>query len=518
MLVCKEWHSIISATSDFWRVVDTTDSLELISLCLRRSRGSLIDVLLSLLPETEVELFSEQIQGLGGDAISLLVPHAACVRSLFIDLSPDDFFLVEPLFEEKLTALQNVSIMPVKVRLQPRRGLNPNLSRVMQPNLRSLAVRDVRLPPPSQFWHSLRVLKLLGFPDSLSAAMSARDILKVIKHNPSLEEIHLLAMNYMQESPDGTPSLMPSPKTHCPVLRTFVFYGPLELASDLISELRFPKDILHVDIRIVSPKERFERAFSDVVPRHSRFILERMSDVSFQIIPTYGCSSPICQFKLTSPSRRATRVVPDGTFTSIAFEYHRGVDHPDADPSLPLRCPTRVLAWTTVRHLRLVPLPNSTEADTYERFLASFPSLESLALCPFSVAGTQDLLLALQPERRESDGGLDIPRCPHLRALAIHEGTPGRDRDYELLAALHECVRVRAEAGSRLDEVDLHLYCYTYWPLGVHEHQEPRVLEVVGNWERTPGASRGSVGGRRGAWGAVVEGWAVLLLLGESNA
>ncbi|KAM5543440.1 hypothetical protein V8D89_002691 [Ganoderma adspersum] len=478
MVVCRDWHTLICATAEFWRVIDTTDSLELISLCLRRSRGSMIDVLVSLLRVNEVDLFPDRIWSLGGDAISLVVPHAARIRSLFVDVSPEDFCLVEPLFEERLPALQNITIMPVKSRLRPRRWINMNLSQAMQPNIRSLAVRHVHLPPPSEFWHSLRVLKLYSSPDSTS--MLAREILEILENNPFLEELHLLASEYMREALEGMSSFGQSPKICCPLLRTFVFHGPLELAADLLSELKFPEDIPHVDVRILSPIERFERAFSTVIPRHSRFLLERMTDVSFQTIPAYGRPSAISQFKLTSPSRRATSVASDGNFTSLTFEYdNHGPDDPEVDPGLPLRCLARALAWTTVRHLKLIPLPDSTEADTYEGFFNNFPSLESLALCPFSLAGTGNLLAALQPEQRESDGSLDTPRCPNLRTLEIHEGTPDRSGDYELLEALLECARMRAEAGSRLDEVDLHLYCYAYSTLGVHEHQERRVLEVV---------------------------------------
>ena len=484
MCVCRDWHALICMTAEFWRFIDTTDSLELISLCLRRSRGSMVDVHVSLglLHVPEVDLFPDQIRSLGGEAVSLIIPHASRIRSLSVDLSPDDFYLVEPLFEEPLPALQDLTITPVKIRLRSRRWIDVNLSRAMQPSLRSLVVRHVHLPPPSEFWHSLRVLKLFSFPESTSRPVSAWDILNILQNNPFLEEVHFIASD--QEAVQGTPSEShrESPKAYCPDLRTFVFHGPLQLVTELLSELSFPENIPHVDIRIRSPIERFEWAFSFAIPRHSRVLLERMSDVSFQTIPDCRLSSAICQFKLTSPSRRPTSPLSDGRVTALAFECRHGSDYPEAPSSLrslPFRFLTRVLAWTTVRCLRITPLPDSTDAVTYEGFLDNFPSLESLSLCPFSLAGTRDLLVALQPERRESDGSLDIPRCPNLRTLAIHEGTPDRSGEYELLETLLECVRVRAEAGARLDEVDVHLYCYTFWMVGVHEHRERRVLDVI---------------------------------------
>ncbi|KAI1794344.1 hypothetical protein LXA43DRAFT_136142 [Ganoderma leucocontextum] len=97
-----------------------------------------------------------------------------------------------------------------------------------------------------------------------------------------------------------------------------------------------------------------------------------------------------------------------------------------------------------------------TEVDTYEGLFDSFPSLESPAICPFSWSRTRDVLVALQPARRESDGHLDVPRCPHLRMLAIHECTVRAARRVDRLRASASRVGFAAGRG-RCAPLLLHL-------------------------------------------------------------
>ncbi|KAI1794343.1 hypothetical protein LXA43DRAFT_136141 [Ganoderma leucocontextum] len=125
MLVCRDWYTLVCTTPEFWRIIDTTEPAEVISLYLQRSRGCMIDVFVSLSLQSDV--YPPYDLDRDANAISLVIPYTGRIRSLSVDLCSDHFHLVQPLFEAGLPALQNISIMPVSKTAHRRPRINPQL-------------------------------------------------------------------------------------------------------------------------------------------------------------------------------------------------------------------------------------------------------------------------------------------------------------------------------------------------------------------------------------------------------
>ncbi|KAI0718761.1 hypothetical protein C8T65DRAFT_75165 [Cerioporus squamosus] len=193
--------------------------------------------------------------------------------------------------------------------------------------------------------------------------------------------------------------------------------------------------------------------FGTLIPAHSRFLQERMSNVSFTGAlgsAFYTCCTP--PYALADPELAPER-------TAIAFNKYPGTLVPES-MSLGVRCLVGILGWVPVRHLSLSGPPPPAEDDSYERMFDAFPSLEELEVSGTNHTVKADLFDALSPAPR-ANGGREVPRCPHLRVLVVHcarvpfwDGPPR----IEIVEAIAECANARAEAGVGFQKVILHLW------------------------------------------------------------
>ena len=188
MLVCRHWHDVVVATPEFWRCVDTAEPLDTVSLHLQRSSGCTIDVRI-FYP------WIRKYQPLWDEAIPLILPHSHRIRSLYINLHMDDYPALHHFLEVDLPALECLDIVPMRDfrrRANDDRGYSTySLSRVRYPRLRSLTSQRLYIPSPSDFWRTLRTLKMEEFPRTASREYSMRDVLAVLRANLALEELVL---------------------------------------------------------------------------------------------------------------------------------------------------------------------------------------------------------------------------------------------------------------------------------------------------------------------------------------
>ncbi|KAI0760506.1 hypothetical protein C8Q74DRAFT_234851 [Fomes fomentarius] len=468
MLVCRHWRELGCSTPDFWRSIDAIEPLSLVSLSLDRSRGCTIDV----------RIFYSEVTGkersLPDEAIALALSQSSRIRSLHVNVLVGDFVQhIRPFLLCTLPALEKINYVPI--RNDSKDTVDVGLSRQEQPFLRSLVLKQGYLPTPTNFWRTLRVMKLYEFPLAMSGPYSTRDFLAVLKLNVSLEELCLWYYYrdaVIANTGDGLEDHTPNFRTalvNLPRLRRFSIHGPYAFISDLLSHLNIPGNIPYVDIRSSSAVETFEHAYSTLIPDHLRFLLERMSaGVSCR----QPWTTPHTQYTFCSPPDARTDVDLSHEMTAIAFGHDGGVDaRPDI--SLGLRCLTTVLGWVPVRRLVLSLLSAPAGEDTYERVFDSFPSVEELVVCHPSPVHIAEILAALRLEQRD-DGVRDMPRCPHLRSLEVHVRCPGPKVATEVAEALEESLRERVEGG-----LGLGLVCLNVWDVEPDSDERCEIEEAI---------------------------------------
>ncbi|RPD54900.1 hypothetical protein L227DRAFT_334793 [Lentinus tigrinus ALCF2SS1-6] len=431
MLVCRYWRDVLVETPEFWRRIDTAEPLRIVSMLLERSRGCTIDV----------RIFYPWIKRyppLWRETIGLILSHAHRIRSLYVNLHMNDYSGVYQLLETEMPALECLDLVPTH-EFRVGRSIDRNYatcspSRRTHPHIRSLTSQRLYMPAPVDFWRTLRRLKMCDFPRTALRDYSMQDVLAVLRANPALEELVLWWHSGAPKvSPTHLHDLQGASQTSqrqlfaLRNLHLFSVHGTVPCVTQLLDHLSLPHDI-------------------------------SMSAVSFTTPDFYAFCTP--PHSLADPELSSER-------TAISFESY----YWDPLRSPAMRCLIGVLGWVSVRHLSLRGPPSPSEDDSYEQMFDTFPALEELEVDGMRMETRADLFAALSPSPRE-DGAREVPRCPHLRVLAVHARISGPREAKTLAVAMEACARSRAEAGVRLQKVLLHL-----WTAGT-TWSEPRSEEI----------------------------------------
>ncbi|OJT12125.1 hypothetical protein TRAPUB_11350 [Trametes pubescens] len=485
MLVCSQWRILILDTSTFWRHVSATPNFAWLTLCLERSRGCTLDL----------EVLAPRYANT--DALALILPHARRIRSIcaYLSVWRDQYEMLRPLFDVGMPCLEFLELTPIGTFQFPRpitpgSWNEPRLS--ISPCLRWLVAKQISSSGTS--WRSLRQLKM---SDTLQprecCTCSISDLIRVISHNSSLEDIVLHFSRHLQYPPPkwtrgGEDDLLSAatqalPRISLRRLQALSLQGSLWFVSTIAQHLDFPADIPNVNIRV--RRKPMDDTSEQVVVRllMSRFrpVLERMTDMVL-------AGDQESQARLYSPRPRwpARRAVHN-SLLYFSLEDSEETPLEGAPLLIPVEARLRALvsAMSSVQvrslavHVSLTrfgPAGVPEAAAAMEFWAAVFdavPSVEHLRVIVPPAAFPQlrvdlvELVRALTPAGLGEEtlrDHLALARCPLLTRLSIHGelGCGPGPESLNAVEALADCVRMRAGAGAPVDDLDLHFWHRKY--------------------------------------------------------
>ena len=478
-LVCRLWNDIANATPELWRAADiySDPKLNWLQVCLARSGAVPVDIAFhcGTLPRKQFD-------------VELLLPHSHRIKSLLFDYVKEDWRpILLRMFLDSMQALENLryvrdtrGIAGVRVTANAYDDLRISLDRF--PRLHTLELAGTAAPRDPLVYGRLRSLILEDcscdltykqFLDALSSAQSLRhvrlcDLLRQLRGD--------LASNHRATLPQLTCLEL---QAHSPEQSaTFLDHVYLPVLNELE---------VHGEIRAVAESD--------------------LTETLRELLPHEPGAYPPFWTRLTE----ATLRVHENRYT-MTLEAHRQTDSPDSRPphervklsirsraihewiqSFPvgLRDLHDICRGTQLTKLEVWGHHDIVTPEPWILVLRASPKLEFLKICGWGLTtGFWDGLRAasLPPgsdpnadpnvvNAPESEPSTDAVACPGLRTIRL-EGYLNVDEC--LFEAIVESLRVRAERGTRLDEIYLALHHHRFQNYGeLKKAFMPRLTEWV---------------------------------------
>lgn len=422
LAVCRHWYTVACATPQLWRYIRVPGRREWVELCLVRSAQCTVDIHLAN-------------QYISAGSLDLILPHAHRIRSLYwpdtVDAwlqGPTPFLLVN-------RAMPSLETLRIVRRLGPEGPETASRSGILTgryPRLRSFTSKGAAILAERGSFPNLRSLSLVS---CLLQGMTFATFVDFLSRMP-LQELFLY--DILKRLSVGSSDR--GPRRSLPRLTKLALGDhPPHASSQFLSHLTLPS---LATITVSARKEDYIINFA--ANPHSLSALlpsDRATSLPMFSRTAYISLTVLNGYLTIASSRRYPRDPQECIDLDIPVEP-LNVWLPHAFQDLLL-----LYAGAPVKHLSVEAFHGFDLTDPWVPVLHAFPDLEHLSL--YGMGDLLDVSLALTPERNAGDHEGKSVVCPSLRSL-LFEG------DFDVfpdsVQALLDCLRYRAERGSRLEE------------------------------------------------------------------
>ncbi|KAI0755526.1 hypothetical protein C8Q74DRAFT_312174 [Fomes fomentarius] len=422
LAVCRHWYTVACATPQLWRHIRVPGRPEWVELCLVRSAQCTVDVYLAR-------------QCVSAGSLDLILPHAHRIRSLYWPDTVDAWLQGQTVFRLINCAMPSLETLTIFRRLGNEGTIETLFSSDLlsgrYPRLRSVALKGAAIPGRGSF-PNLRSLSLVS---CLLQDMTFDSFVGFLSRM-RLQELFLY--DILSRLSGGSSDR--GPRRSLPKLTKLVLGNhPPHASSQFLSRVALPSlASMKVSARndyVLYPAGNAQ-SLSALLPSDRATSLPMFSSTAFISLTVLSGHLTIVS------SRRCPRDPQECIDLDIPIEP-LNVCLPHAFQELLL-----LYAGAPVKHLSVEAYHGFDVTDPWVPVLHAFPDLEHLSL--HGMGDLLDVSLALTPERDAGDHeGKSGVVCPSLRSL-LFEGK--FDVLPDSVQALLDCLRYRAERGSRLEE------------------------------------------------------------------
>ncbi|KAI1784149.1 hypothetical protein LXA43DRAFT_1043807 [Ganoderma leucocontextum] len=440
MLVCRHWCDVVRTTPALWRTIDVGETSNWINLVLARSATAAIDV--------------SFCSGLSEEHASLLQPHYNRLRSLRLqDWSPS----APGIMCHSLPALETLEIHGDTPRVS---YVELEIPREQFPSLKIMVLTGTTIPKDPLFYASLRKLSLKACP----CEFSLEQFVQLLSNSLGLEHLELdqflqpLCDNGHENDTQRTaPAPWPLPSLISLHLRN---YAPIH-SSRFLSRIVIPQT---ASLRITAKVGHAELEQGDNSAPSTLLGLAAITQATLVV----DYNEYLIECETMQPGPYPPTLMDLSLLSSIGIHW-------DDHQFMPRRLNNliAVISPAPLTHLDIIGDCTTVDSETWVALFRTFPSLLSL-----NVGASEELFAAL---REVSAAGPtdEPPACPGLGRITIDDYWGALEEMEAFFDTLVGCLRYRTEGGTRLKELQMHLYC----PNAEGDKYLPQLQDLVSNVE-----------------------------------
>ncbi|KAH9842330.1 uncharacterized protein C8Q71DRAFT_903445 [Rhodofomes roseus] len=455
--VCRQWRATLVSSPLAWSLIDLTDGIPFVRLCLMRSKDADIHVILHDATSRSVRPSAIQAPPIK----DLLAPHFHRIAQM--ELQPYSMISLHKasllsMLEGPMPRLTELNLSSVFDFSSP---LHLRVNCAHFPRLRTLFLDSLSVDWDGLVLPNLTTLSLRSLPRRRQPTLDA--MVDILEAAPSLRKLTLFSAGPVVPTTDPPPTRRP---VELNSLRTLDFNGPSAQCSALLSRISLPSDarIMLVGNALHMPDD------SPVVPASTKTLAGMLPEDMYLVGPLQTFRSVWLQlwdewFVVRADPKRSDHRNPAFRITFEAAEDRYDNFLPNALAELPLIFHQSLASLTVMSGGT-----NLVGREQWDRLLASFPRLLELRIASnFPVP--EAFFVAMRSSTSQS------PVCPELKTFAVRCDRGAEEDVEQMLRALYGCVEDRLRGGTRLSE--LRIATPIRSPALWEGHYAPRFGELV---------------------------------------